>query len=324
MSISLDRDALRYLGLRREQSAMSSGLRLEPETLRNEERALRSRYGSGPRMWRETLVQSADETPRHFVLEPTEHPNGVLVYIHGGGWVIGEPEDYLAVCRALARTSGWRVIVTDYRKAPENPFPAGLHDCLAMVRDEQERIRRRAPLGEHPFPLVVGGDSAGGNLAAAIAAEYAVEAPKALAAQLLITPVLDSNLDAPSYLDPERQLSLTRDTMAWFWEQYASPSQRLSPRAAPLRAASVSELPPTIFISVESDVLHSEERRYLERLISAGVPVRHREYSGQLHGFFQLYNVMSAVEDAVAWISDELREVARAGNRRTFQEGAVQ
>lgn len=306
MPPSLDADAAAYLDLRRRDSAMSPGTALDPRALRAEERTLRSRYGHGPRMHSEAQISGTGIVPRHVVLEPTPHPRGELLYIHGGGWVMGEPEDYLAVCRELAHASGWRIVATDYRKAPEHPFPAALDDCRAVARQRQARAASEG------IPFGVAGDSAGGNLAAVIAAGFAAEQPSALAVQVLITPVLDSDLDTPSYLDPDAQLTLTRDTMAWFWDQYVPHDSRIDERVAPLRSPHVAGLPLTIFVSVGTDVLRSEGESYRERLTAAGVAVRHREFPGQMHGFFQLRNVMPASAEAVAWIADELRTVGPA------------
>ncbi|WP_396657307.1 alpha/beta hydrolase [Microbacterium sp.] len=314
MPLPLDNDAEQYLRLRRQQSVLVGGAdTLDPVALRDEERALRARYGHGPQMHRETLVKAHGGIPRHFILDPAEAPLGELIHFHGGGWVMGEPEDYLAVCRALAKASGWRVVVPDYRKAPEHPFPAGLDDCRAIVG---ERLRVRDAGGpDGSLPLAVGGDSAGGNLAAVITAERAATDRDALAAQVLITPVLDSDLDRPSYRDPGRQLTLTRDAMAWFWDQYHPRGPRVDPALAPLRSPHLAALPTTVFISVGTDVLRSEGEAYLALLADAGVDVRHREFAGQLHGFFQLHNVMAASTQAVDTIAEELRAIARASQR---------
>ena len=315
MPLPLDRDAAQYLRLRRQQSVLGSGSAgaLDPVALRDEERTLRARYGHGPRMHRETEVKARARIPRHYILDPVEVPLGELVHLHGGGWVMGEPEDYLAVCRALAHASGWRIVVPDYRKAPEHPFPAGLDDCRAIV-EERLRVRDAGGPGDR-IPIAVGGDSAGGNLAAVIAAERAGSDRDALAAQVLITPVLDSDLDRPSYRDPDRQLTLTRDVMAWFWEQYRPHGPRVDPDLAPLRSPHLAALPTTVFVSVGTDVLHSEGEAYLELLAGAGVEVRHRDFPGQLHGFFQLHDVMPASAQAVHAIADELRAIARASQR---------
>lgn len=306
MPIVLDRDAQEYLRLRREQSVMSDQASLSVDALRAEERRLRTRYGHGPVLLSEREIPASASTPRHLILDPVAEVEGVLVYFHGGGWVMGEPEDYLAVCRALAAESRWRVIVADYRKAPEHPFPAAFEDALALV----EHVRIAARDGAGPLPLAVGGDSAGGNLAAAVSHDLGLRHPGTLAAQLLVTPVLDTVLDTESHLDPARQLTLTRELMAWFWELYAPAADGNDPRLAPLRVAGMSHLPATIFISAGTDVLWSEGRQYLTRLQDAGVRVIEREYPGQMHGFFQLYNVMDASRDAVVWAAQCLAEVA--------------
>lgn len=317
MPFALDPDAQEYLLLRREQSAMSSEAPLSPSALREEERSLRARYGHGPEMHAESESPAGGGLPRHFLLDPIPEPLGTLVYLHGGGWVTGEPEDYLAVCRALASASGWRIVVADYRKAPESPFPAAFDDAFALVADALQReSRTRSGHG----PVAVGGDSAGGNLAAAVGTALSEGNRGALAAQVLVTPVLDADFDTASYLDPARQLSLTRETMRWFWECYAPARDSGDARLSPLRGEHFEDLPPTIFVSVRSDVLWSEGERYRSRLREAGVTLKHREYPGQMHGFFQLYNVMAASQDAVSWVAGELNEIVAAESYPRLRE----
>lgn len=280
---------------------------LTPRALRSEERSLRERYGHGPQMLHERLVDASEGRPRHFVLEPVERPHGTVLYLHGGGWVMGEPEDYLAVCRSLAKASGWRVIVADYAKAPERPFPIGFDESLALAVSLLGAQGENSGEESAHQKFVLAGDSAGGNLVAAIAARLSVAAPGSIAAQILITPVLDSDFDRPSYLDPERQLSLTRDHMRWFFDQYVpSDEDRADPRVSPVRAESFAGLPQTFVVSAGSDVLKSEIEEYLAKLDEAGIPVRHLELPGQMHGFFQLHNVMAASAHAVDWIAAAL------------------
>ncbi|MFA5606246.1 MAG: alpha/beta hydrolase [Leucobacter sp.] len=259
-------------------------------------------------MFREKSVDPSAGVMGHVILDPVPVPTGTLVYFHGGGWVMGEPEDYLAVCRALAAESGWQVVVANYRKAPEHPFPAAFDDALAVTRHIiRSGSAGRARAEERRIPFGIAGDSAGGNLAAGVAAML----PGELSVQVLITPVLDTDLNTESYRDPQRQLSLTRDAMQWFLDQYLPTGPRDDPRVAPLRATQFSELPETVFVSVASDVLNSEGREYLGKLREAGIRVRHREFEGQMHGFFQLYNVMKSSKIAVSWIADELRAVSK-------------
>lgn len=364
MNVVLDEDARRYLMTRRAESVFGVAEAMTPQVLRAEEARLRERYGHGPAMHNEwsysaseaalqseapTMRDAADENivtnafpatddsvsagrsvASCVVLDPTAKPKGTLVYVHGGGWVMGESADYLAVCRALAAASGWRVVVADYRKAPEDPFPAGLEDVVGLLRlvvDGEEGLRAGGP-------IAVGGDSAGANIAASAAKLLAAgketaeragspdrEVPAGYAgssgqvarkvdAQVLITPVLDTDLDTRSYRDPARQLSLTRDAMAWFLDQYVpSGMPREDERIAPLRSKNFGGFAPTLFVEVASDVLFDEGRAFQEKLREAGVPVRTLHFSGQMHGFFQLYSVMPAAARAVEWIATELKAI---------------
>lgn len=314
--VALDDDARAYLALRRQAGSSLRAGALNASSLRDEERSLRARYGHGPVLWRERLVPEGLELPRHFVLEPRESPPGTILYIHGGGWVMGEPEDYLSVCRALCHESGWRVIVTDYAKAPEHPFPMAYNQCLRLAQSLLSNPASQRDAQSHSFAIA--GDSAGGGIAAAIAAELSSHSSGRLAAQILITPVLDSKLDRPSYLDPDRQLSLTRSNMAWFFDQYAPASvDRADPRISPLRSGSLRSLPETLIVSAGSDVLASEIEEYTVKLRAANVSVRERAFPGQMHGFFQLHNVMRASRVAVNWIAEQLNELETSMTRHT-------
>ncbi|WP_193102311.1 alpha/beta hydrolase [Brevibacterium aurantiacum] len=317
----LDPDAKRYLEHRRRESALGEAQSFDPVVLRAEERRLRHRYGHGPQMYLEEEVLSAAGVPRHLVLDPCVQPLGTLIYFHGGGWVMGEPEDYVAVCRAIASETSWRVVVSDYRKAPEDPFPAAFDDARALVTWFADHPPHT--LTHERLRLGVIGDSAGGNLAAAVAAHFAALGSEALAVQVLITPVLDTDLETPSYRDPSRQLTLTREAMVWFMDQYVDAGLRRDFRVAPLHAREIAGLPPTVFVSVHSDVLHSEGQAYLDRLRAAGVPLRHLELSGQMHGFFQLYNVMGASQQAVTWISQSLRDLNDLESGARHQKGTA-
>ncbi|HWA50867.1 MAG TPA: alpha/beta hydrolase, partial [Dongiaceae bacterium] len=191
-----------------------------------------------------------------------------ILYIHGGGWVICDLDSHDLLARALAKESGCAVLSVDYRLAPEHPFPAGLMDCraaLLWLRD------RGASLDLDGSRLAVAGDSAGGNLAAALCLLMRDEAPKLIRHQALIYPVTDNNFDRPSYLDYADEYGLTRDEMIWFWQHYlAKPQDADDPHVAILRAPDLSNLPPATVTSAEFDVLRDEGEAYAERLRQAG------------------------------------------------------
>ncbi len=228
-----------------------------------------------------------------------------LVYFHGGGWVIGNLDTHDNLCRALANRSGARVVSVDYRLAPESPWPAAPEDCYAVVRHLAER---GAALGIDGSRLAVGGDSAGGNLAAVVALMARDRSGPALRHQLLLYPVVDHDFDRPSYSENADGYFLTRDAMRWFWDQYvADPARRHEAYASPLRAEKLEGLPAATVLTAEFDPLRDEGEAYAERLRGAGVTTTATRYDGQIHGFVSLLDVFDAGRRAVDQIGATLR-----------------
>lgn len=232
------------------------------------------------------------------IVAPDTPPRGVIVYLHGGGFVAGTAANHEPVCRQIAAATGCMVAIPDYRLAPEFHFPIPLDDCLAAVT---------WAAGSFDLPLVVMGDSAGGNLAAAIAQiAHAQKGPK-VAAQVLIYPVTDAAMDMPSYQDPANDLLLSPDAMAWFWNHYLPDTTlRTDPRASPLRADSVSGLPPAIIVLPSHDILRDEGQAYADRLAAAGVPCNLMVAEGEIHGFFVMGGIMPAARTALDFVADRL------------------
>ncbi len=210
---------------------------------------------------------------------------GLIVYLHGGGWVIGDLDSHDNVCRTLANASGHSVLSIDYRLAPEHPFPAPLTDATDAVRWAHEHA---AELGCDPTRLAIAGDSAGGNLAAVVANLGVVP----LRYQLLIYPVTDATCGQPSYVDNAEGYFLTGAAMRWFIGHYLNGTSTApnDPRVSPLFAAEhvLAAAPPAMVISAEFDPLRDEADRYAERLAAAGVPTSHVRFSGMIHGFASL------------------------------------
>ncbi len=214
---------------------------------------------------------------------PVRHysPHGVadppvLAYFHGGGWVLGSVRTHDRPCRALCARVGCRVVSVEYRLAPEHRFPAAVEDCWAVT---ESLLASRQPVG-------VGGDSAGGNLAAVMALR-ARDRGLPLRLQMLIYPVTDCDLDRPSYLACATGCGLTRDSMRWFWEQYLGAARWDHLEAAPLRAPSLAGAAPALVMICQYDPLRDEGAAYAERLRQAGVPVELIEQQGMIHGFFR-------------------------------------
>lgn len=231
-----------------------------------------------------------------------------LLYLHGGGWMLGNLDSHDEICRWFANIARCVVICPDYRLAPEQKFPAGLEDCAATLT---YMARNAAALGIDPLRIAVAGDSAGGNLAAVLALmARSGEVPR-LAAQLLIYPNTDAAQTADSYRRHGESFGLTSSTMRWFRDHYVrSSADILDWRVSPLRAESLAGAAPAFVLFAGYDILADEGLAYAERLQEDGVPVVLRQWPGQIHGFVSMGKYIpdarQAVEDAVAaWRSFE-------------------
>jgi acetyl esterase len=221
----------------------------------------------------------------------------VLVFFHGGGWVIGGLDSHDAPCRALANGADCIVVSVDYRLAPEHPFPAAVEDAEAALAWVAASARE---FGGDPARLAVGGDSAGGNLAA-VAAQLAAKSGKPpLAFQLLIYPATDLSGGIASPPELDGGYLLTRDLVNWFHGHYLNrPEDALDLRVSPLLADDHAELPPALVITAGYDPLAPQGRAYADALEGAGVPVEHLHYGGQIHGFISMAGVLDDARDAL-------------------------
>ena len=220
------------------------------------------------------------------------HPNGpktelpCLVYFHGGGWVIGTPDSTDAICKAVANRAGCVVVSVDYRLSPEYKFPIPLDDCYAAT--EWVSVHG-ASIGVDRTRVAVGGDSAGGNLAAAVCLRARGNTFPTLKMQLLVYPVTDHGYATKSYAENGEGHLLTTDMMTWFWDHYLnSDEDGKNPLASPLRAATHERLPPALVITAEFDPLRDEGEAYAKALADAGVPVTVTRYDGMIHAFWQM------------------------------------
>lgn len=226
----------------------------------------------------------------------------LAVLMHGGGWVIGTLDTHDGLARVLVREAGCAVLSLDYRLAPEHPFPAGLDDCLAAVAELPERA---AEFGVRPTGYAVVGDSAGGNLAAAVALALAGK-PNAPVRQILFYPVIDRRFDTASYRNAPDQGFLTPAMMRFFWDQYLGEAEP-TPLAAPIRAASLANVAPATLILAGNDPLHDEGFAFAVALREAGVPTDLHDFAGGVHGFASLAGLAPIADQAVALAAAALR-----------------
>ncbi|TWT94590.1 alpha/beta hydrolase [Stieleria varia] len=228
----------------------------------------------------------------------------VVVYFHGGGWVLGSIDSHDALCRRIAKHSGCIVVSVDYVLAPERPYPGPLGDCADVTR---WIATHGAEIGADQNRVAVAGDSAGGNLATAVTMALADE-PFSIRLQVLIYPVTAADFSTESYRQFSEGFGLTRANMQWFWQQHVgNPSGKLSPLAAPLHSRSLSGLPAAYVITAEYDVLRDEGEAYASRLAADGVRTTWRRVDGVLHGFMHFAGVFDLGEQAALEIAEFLK-----------------
>ncbi len=228
-----------------------------------------------------------------------------LIYFHGGGWVIGDLDTHDVVCRQIANGSGAAVVSVDYRLAPEHKFPAAVEDAIAATA---WIAAHGATLGIDTARLAVGGDSAGGNLAAVVALDARDRNGPKLFQQTLIYPATESTMSHPSHERFAEGLLLTRPTMKWFLGHYLRGAEDLADwRVSPLRATSLANLPPALVLTAGYDPLCDEGEDYAARLAAAGVPVTRVRVEGMIHGFLTMGKLIPAANEAVAMIAAALK-----------------
>ncbi len=233
-------------------------------------------------------------------------PIPVHVYYHGGGWVLGDLDTHDWVCRKIANAAQCAVLSVDYRMAPEHVFPAAFDDSLAALR---WTVDNASLLKIDPSRVTVGGDSAGGNLAAAVSIAARDSGSPRIKAQILVYPAVDLSMSGDYYGRFTKDLLLVDDTMRWFIDLYVPiKEQRKDWRASPLLAASHKDLPPALVVLAGFDPLCAEGEAYAEKLKAAGVPVTVTRYPGQLHGFLSNGKLMPKANDAIEDIAKALKE----------------
>lgn len=234
-------------------------------------------------------------------------PFPILMNFHGGGWVIGDLDTADAQCRDLCRLAGCVVVSVDYRLAPEYPFPAAADDCYAAT---QWAAANAAAINGDPRRLAVGGDSAGGNLAAVVSLMARDRKGPAIAFQLLVYPVTNADYGTASYRENADGYLLTRASMEWFWNHYCpTDAAKANPYASPARASSLANLPPALVLTAEFDPLRDEGEAYAAALRKAGVSAECVRYDGLIHGFFAMSHVVPAGRPGMEKAAATLRRV---------------
>ncbi len=251
------------------------------------------------------------------VYRPRERsPLPILVYWHGGGWVLGNLDTYDASCRALCNAANCIVISCDYRLAPENPFSSAIEDAFAAY---QWVVDNAPNLGGHPNQIALAGESAGGNLAAVTALQardYGVRAP---VHQMLIYPVTDCDFETQSYQEHASAKPLNRAMMKWFWGHYLDGTDcDDNPYLTPLRADDLSHLPPATIITADIDPLRSDGEHYAEKLAAAGVHVNYKNFVGVTHEFFGMTAVLPEAREAVKMAADDLQQAFQNASAASF------
>ncbi|MBE7323864.1 alpha/beta hydrolase [Nocardioides sp. Y6] len=254
----------------------------------------------------ETTVPGGEGERAARIYRPREGDLPTVVFLHGGGWVVGDLDSHDLTARTIATLSDAVVVSVDYRLAPEHPFPAGLEDALAATRWASDHL---ADLGGTPV-LAVAGDSAGGNLAAVVAQELRDEG-RQLAGQLLVYPATDMLADLPSHTENGEGYFLERDTMHWFAANYLGDvTDPGDPRLSPLRGR-LAGVAPAVVVVGQFDPLRDEGLAYADALSEAGVPVTTRLFDGLIHGFVDMGRhspaAQAAVEETCALFGDLLR-----------------
>ena len=232
-----------------------------------------------------------------------------IIYFHGSGWTLGFIDLFNPCLSMLSHESESIVIAVNYQKAPEHPFPGPFNDCFATL---EWVVANALELGIDSENISVGGDSAGGNLAAAVALRCRDEGLISLASQLLVYPCTNRDFSTRSYLELAQGYGLSTKSMQWFWDQYIQDADDAdNPYACPARASSFKNLPPTVLITAEFDPLVSDGENYRDLLKRDGVEVIYSEFSGVIHGFFRAPEITTASNEAISFASQQLKKFKR-------------
>jgi acetyl esterase len=252
-----------------------------------------------------TIPGAGPDIPVRIYTPAGTGPFPVLVWFHGGGWVVGDLDSADGTARHLTVGANCVTVSVDYRLAPETKFPGPADDCYAAT---MWAVQHAANINGDPTRVAVGGDSAGGNLAAAVSLMARDRRQPALGFQLLVYPVTDRNFQTNTYEQWADGYLFSRDSMKYYWDHYlGDPDDASNPYAAPLQAKAVNQLPPALVITAEYDPLCDEGEAYAKRLQAAGVPTTYSCYDGMIHGFFGMFGALDKGLAAIHQASAALR-----------------
>lgn len=309
--MALDLDVQKYLKVRSQRNLLPTHLQT-PEQHRNY--LDNGPFPEGPTEVNVTAakITGRDGQPIHMrIYRPTSKaPCPILVFFHGGGWVCGTLDSLDGTMRHLATFSGMMVVSVTYRRSPEHRYPAALHDALDAVSWLETNAES---IGGDPANILVGGGSAGANLAAACCLARRDAGMPPLAGQLLVYPCLDPACETESFIRNAKDYVLTTKGMKWYWEHYLGPDhQQPDQLAAPLLADDLSNLPPALIITAEYDPLLDDGKRYATALSEAQNDVTYSCYSGVVHGFFNQWHMiargMDCLRDSADWMCQKIEE----------------
>lgn len=284
-----------------------------PEQARALVSGARAMLGQGPEIGAVARIDVPTRTGSvsALLLKPKSEPQGLIVYLHGGGWVVGSADDFEALARLIVAESGCAVLLPDYRLAPEHRFPAGLEDSEDATLFAASEV---VALCGKAVPLAIAGDSAGANLATIVARRLAGRV--ALRMQGLIYPVADCDFDRQSYRELSDGMPLSRADMIWFFDHYAPRERHADPEISPLRAGDLAGLPPAHVVTAQYDVLRDEGEAYAAALAAAGVPVTLSRIDGLTHGFARLHNHVDTARAAIAGMARAIAAACRVAESR--------
>ncbi len=281
---------------------------LGPVESRNTFNGFVNMFGDPPEIHSVENTCDANEVPLRIYRPSSSKPLPAVMYFHGGGWVLGNLDTHDTLCRRLAQDSGQIVIAVDYRLAPEHPYPAAIDDCESATNFVFENHQQLGILGD---AISVAGDSAGGNLAAAVALRLRDAQQHQLRSQVLIYPVIEDDFETDSYRDYATDHMLTRDGMRWFWDQYlgaVDSASSVDAKFARVMQNDLSNLPQSLVITAEYDVLRTEGQKYAEALSDAGNDVQYRMFDGMLHAFVHFSAVLPTGLEALKEIAAFLQQ----------------